>query len=85
MQKLHIQRLVKTQLFTHQLNDRGIRFGPGNQTRRIARQHMDKQKHQHRHNQQRRDKPQQAFTNIVQHGRYFKSASSKLKPVSGMM
>ncbi len=85
MDELHIQRLVEAKLLTHQVNNGGIRLRPGDQTRRIARQHMDKQKHQDRHNQQRRNKPQQAFTNIIQHEVYFKSASSKLKPVSGMM
>jgi hypothetical protein len=48
-------------LLAHQPNHLRIGLRPGNQPRRIARQHMDKQKHQHRHNQQRRDKPQQAF------------------------
>ncbi len=84
MDELHIQRLVEAKLLTHQVNNVAS-ASAGDQTRRIARQHMDKQKHQDRHNQQRRNKPQQAFTNIIQHEVYFKSASSKLKPVSGMM
>ena len=46
----------------------GIRFRPGNQPRRVPRQHMDEQEHQHRHNQQRGNQPQQAFNDIIQHG-----------------
>ena len=68
---------------------------------------MDEQKHQHRDNQQCRDKAQQTFEEVVKQWRsielgiavdvayanppynstvrcYFKSASSKLNPVSGI-
>jgi hypothetical protein len=52
-----MQRLVKPQLLAHHRHHLGIGLWSGNQPRRVAGQHMDEQKHQHRHDQQRGSAP----------------------------
>ncbi|CSP96139.1 Uncharacterised protein [Shigella sonnei] len=42
MPELVIQRLIQPQLLTHQFYNLRISFEPGNQSRRIAGQHMHK-------------------------------------------
>nr|VUD29295.1 Uncharacterised protein [Raoultella sp. NCTC 9187] len=65
--ELDVQRPIEPQLLAHHRDNLRIGLRSGNQPRRVAGQHMHKQKNQHRHDQQGGNQPQQAFKHIIQH------------------
>ncbi|CCK01868.1 hypothetical protein BN129_342 [Cronobacter sakazakii 701] len=69
MPELLPKRLIKAELVAHHTNDLSVGLRPGDEARWIARQQMNEQKHQHRHDEQRRDEPQQAFYDVAKHAK----------------
>ena len=60
-------RLVETEVGAHQRDGRLVRFGTGGEPRRIARQQMHEQEHQHGDDEQRRQQATETFDEEVQH------------------
>ena len=66
-QELLRQRLVEAQILAHQRDRFRRRVGAGGKARRIAGQQMDEQEGQRADQQQRRDQPEQALDDVLEH------------------
>jgi len=61
------QGQIQPKFLAHELDGLLVGFGPGGQSRRVARKHVHKQEHDHRYQQQRGDHAQKTFDDVGQH------------------
>ena len=71
---LQDERLVESEVATNLLDDFGPRFEPGEQERRVARDHVDHQEDEDRGAEKREEGLEEAFRRVAEHASYSPSA-----------